>query len=418
MKIIFKSAIFVTPEGGMVSDLFVSNGKIVGPFNKSQADKVVDCTGKFLIPGVIDCHVHFREPGGEYKEDWESGSRAAVVGGVTTVLDMPNTNPPTVSLEALEAKRALVHGRSYVNYGFFFGVDGENIDEMANARNVPGYKIYMGSSTGSLLADKPETWEKAFRVAKSRNLPVVVHAEDEASIKVGKRGCECALIAVGQAIELRKKIGNKLHIAHVSCDKELKKIQENHCSELTCEVCPHHLYFSINDMRDGYLKMNPPLRGEDDLRALWEGLRSGLVNIVATDHAPHSLEEKAQEISKAPAGVPGVEFVLPLMLNEVNQKMLSFERLIELLCRHPAEIFGIKNKGRLDIGYDADLVLLDMNLEKTITRDMVLSKCGWSSYEGYKLKGWPVMTVVGGEIACENREMVGGKIGRECVFVN
>ncbi len=416
MKIIFESATFVTPEGGIVSDLFVENGKIVTVFDKTEADRVVDCRGKFLMPGVIDCHVHFREPGGEYKEDWESGSRAAACGGVTTVLDMPNTNPPTVTIEALEAKRALVRGRSYVNYGFFFGVNGENFDEMANARNVPGYKIYMGSSTGSLLADKPEIWEKSFRVAKARNLPVVVHAENEASIKAGERGCECALIAVTEAIELRKKIGNKLHIAHVSCAQELKKIHENHSAELTCEVCPHHLYFSMDDVRDGYLKMNPPLRGGNDLRALWEGLRSGTVNIIATDHAPHSLEEKAQEISKAPAGVPGVEFVLPLMLNEVNNKMLSFERLIELLCWHPADIFGIKIKGRLEVGYDADLVLVDMTIEKTITRDMVLSKCGWSPYEGYKLKGWPVMTVVGGEIVCENREAVGEKLGKECVF--
>ncbi|MBI4127275.1 dihydroorotase [Candidatus Peregrinibacteria bacterium] len=416
MKIVFESATFATPEGGTVSDLFTADGKIVNAFPKSEADRIVDCRGKFLMPGVIDCHVHFREPGGEYKEDWNSGSRAAVIGGVTTVLDMPNTNPPTVSLEALEEKRKLVHGRSYVNYGFFFGVDGANFDGMASVRNVPGYKMYMGSSTGSLLADKPEVWEKAFRIAKSKNLPIVVHAEDEASIKAGKRDCDCAMIAVDAALQLRKTIGNKLHIAHVSCAGELSLIQKNHNSDLTCEVCPHHLYFSIGDMHDAYLKMYPPLRREEDLRALWEGIRSGAVNIIATDHAPHSLEEKAQALDTAPAGVPGVEFVLPLMLNEVNNKMLSFERLIELLCRHPAAIFGIKNKGRLEVGYDADLVLVDMTIEKTITRDMVLSKCGWSPYEGYKLKGWPVMTVVGGEVVCENREVLGGKLGRECDF--
>lgn len=414
MRIIFRNATIVSGEGMRVGDLFVDGGKIVGPFE--LADRLVDCGGKYLMPGAIDSHVHFRTPGAAYKEDFESGSRAAAAGGVTTVLDMPNTNPPTVSLEALREKREMIRGKSYVNYGFFFGVTRENFEEMGKVQNVPGYKIYMGSSTGGLLLDEASLWEKAFRIAGAKNLPVVVHAENEESIKAGKRDCECAVIATRAAVEMRKNIGNRLHIAHMSCAKELSILRENADNNLTCEVCPHHLYFSELDLKDAYLKMNPPLRPEENLRLLWEGVRDGAVNIIATDHAPHSLEEKMQEISMAPAGVPGVEFVLPLLLNEVNQNMLTFPRLVQLMCEGPARIFGIKGKGSLAIGADADLVLVDMELERTVDRRMVLSKCGWSPYESYKLKGWPVMTVVGGSIVCENREVLGEKLGKECVF--
>lgn len=425
MKIIFKSA--ATTTG--IRDVYVQGGKISAPFK--DADRVIDSSGKFLMPGMIDSHVHFRTPGANYKEDFESGSRAAVVGGVTTVLDMPNTNPPTINLEALREKRELIRGKSYVNYGFFFGVTKDNFEDMAKVINVPGFKMYMGSSTGGLLLDDSTLWEKAFRIAKAKNLPVVVHAENEKRIEERMnefknstslnayseaRDCECAMIATAEAVELRKQIGNKLHIAHLSCGKELDTLRKNADVNLTCEVCPHHLYFSMLDMKDAYLKMNPPLRHEEDLRSLWEGVRDGAVNIIATDHAPHSLEEKMQDQWTAPAGVPGVEFVLPLLLNEINQNMLSPARLVQLVCEEPARIFGIKNKGKLEIGYDADLVLIDMNMEKTISRDMVLSKCGWSPYEGYKLKGWPIITVVGGEIVCENRQILSEKLGRECIF--
>ncbi len=410
MKIIFKSAATITG----IRDVYVQGGKIVAPFK--EADRIVDASGKFLMPGAIDSHVHFRTPGATYKEDFTSGSIAAVMGGVTTVLDMPNTNPATISVAALQEKRDLIRGTSYVNYGFFFGVTRENFEEMAKVTNVPGYKIYMGSSTGDLLLDDENSWEKAFRIAKAKNLPVVVHAENESKIKAGQRDCECAVIATSKAVEIRKNVGNKLHIAHLSCGEELGILRKNADKNLSCEVCPHHLYFSELDVKDAYLKMNPPLRPEENLRELWEGVRDGAVNIIATDHAPHSLEEKMQDISMAPAGVPGVEFVLPLLLNELTQNMLTPERLVQLVCEEPARIFGIKNKGKLEIGYDADLVLVDMDIEKTVTRDMVLSKCGWSPYEGYKLRGWPVMTVVGGEIVCENGQLLSEKLGKECVF--
>lgn len=428
MKIVFESATLVTSKGKKLGDLFVADGKIAEPFERDQADRVIDCDGKFLIPGAIDCHVHFREPGAEQKEDWEHGSRAAVMGGVTTVLDMPNNSPAVTSQETLNQKAELIRGRTYVNYGLYVAATGENFEELARIHGAVGVKVYMGSSTGNLLLDSEEMLEKVFRIAKANNLVVVVHAENEARIRERMkefegqlsakthaeiRDCQCALIAVEEAVKLQQKVANKLHIAHMSCGEEVEVFKKNANRNLSCEVCPHHLYFSMDDMRDSFLKMNPPLRHAEDLRALWEALRDGTISCLATDHAPHTIEEKTSDIASAPAGVPGVEFLLPLMLNEVNENMLTFERVVELTSEAPAKIFGLNGKGSLEIGADADLVLVDLGVEKRIDREMIQSKCEWSPYEGYKLKGWPLMTIVNGEIVMENREIVGEKAGKE-----
>lgn len=335
--------------------------------------------GKVLIPGVIDVHVHFRDPGAPEKEDWESGSAAALAGGVTTVLDMPNTNPATVTVEALEAKRAIAKAKSKVGFGLFFGATRDNLDEIRKAQNICGIKIYMGSSTGNLLLDDPAIWEEVFKIAKEKNVPVVVHAETESMIQAGKRDCECARVATEAAIALREKIGNRLHIAHLSCRAEVELVRAHKCPELTCEVTPHHLLFTKEDQKDGFLKMNPPLRSKEDVEALWEGLRDGTIDCIATDHAPHTMEEKKSE--NPPAGVPGVEFMLPLMLNAVNEGKLTLERLVELTSENPSRIFGVPVQGQ---------VLVDMNLEKTIRREDVKSKCGWSPYENRNIKGWPI----------------------------
>lgn len=428
MKIIFESATIIKNGQKIVSDVFVDGGKIVLEFARSEAERVVDAQGKLLMPGAIDCHVHFREPGATYKEDFESGSRAAVMGGVTTVLDMPNNNPPITTQETLDEKRKVISGKSYVNYGLYVAGAMDNLEDLKKIKEAVGIKIYMGSSTGNILVDNLDTLEKIFEIAKEKNIPVVVHAENEKRIQeltikfqdrhdskvhAEVRDCECAKIALKDAINLQKRVGNKLHIAHMTCAEELNYLRQNKNEKISAEVCPHHLYFSVNDMKDAYLKMNPPLRSEDDLRALWEGLRDGIIDIISTDHAPHSLEEKMQDIWVAPAGVPGVEFLLPLMLNEVNENMLTLERLQELLCTNPARIFSLNGKGSLEIGADADLVLIDMDLEKTISREMIQSKCGWSPYEGYHLKGWPIMTVVSGEIIVENTKLVGPATGKE-----
>lgn len=428
MKLIIKNAKVVNADGASEEAVFVADGKIVAAFPEEEADRVIDGTGKVLMPGAIDTHVHFREPGAEHKEVWETGSSAAAMGGVTTVLDMPNNNPAIISVENLEKKREIVKGRSYVNYGFFFGAAGNgNVDEIRKAENIAGVKVYMGSSTGDLLVDKPSVWEDVFQVCKEVDVPVVVHAENEERIRSRMkhfsgqkeivthakiRDCECAHIAADAAVELRAKVGNRLHIAHMSCKEELALVRENLCLELSCEVCPHHLYFSMEDMEDAFLKMNPPLRHKEDLVALWEGVRDGSVSCLATDHAPHTIEEKSNGLN-SPSGVPGVQFLLPLMLNEVNEKMLDLPWLVQQISVGASEVFRLQNKGWVKEGYDADLVLVDMNMEKTVTRDMVQSKCGWSPYEGYKLKGWPVMTIVQGEVVMEDGKMVGEFVGKE-----
>lgn len=348
--------------------------------------------GKFLLPGVIDAHVHFREPGAEWKEDFASGSAAALSGGVTTILDMPNNTPPITTIEAFEKKLALVEEKFVVNFGLFFGATCENSEELKKLSRekypaLCGIKVYMGSSTGGLLVDNDTALESIFQIAKEKDLTVVVHAEDESMIREGKRmDCECARIATEKAILLREKVGNRLHIAHLSCAAELELVRAHKSPALTCEVAPHHLFFTREDFdrlsqdeSEGLLTMNPPLRDRTNQEALWAGVVDGTVDIIATDHAPHTLEEKMSP--NPPAGVPGVEFMLPLMLNAVNEGRLSLERLLDLVSSRPAEIFGLINEGSVEV---------DMNLEKTITRDMVKSKCGWSPYEGMTLKGWPV----------------------------
>lgn len=345
------------------------------------ANEEVDGTGKFLLPGLVDAHVHFRDPGAPEKEDWASGSEAALAGGITLVLDMPNTKPSTTTVAALEAKRAVAQAKSRVDFGLFFGATHDNLDEIRQAEKICGIKIYMGSSTGDLLLDDPLVWEEVFKIAKEKNVPVVVHAETEVMIQSGKRDCECARLATEKAIALREKIGNRLHIAHVTCAAEIELIRKHKSPELTCEVTPHHLLFTQEDARDGFLKMNPPLRTRADKQALWAALKDGTIDCVATDHAPHTMEEKRS--STPPAGVPGVEFVLPILLNAVNEGRLELTDVVRLMNLNPGRIFGVQPRG---------WTLVDMEKVKTIEQSDIRSRCGWSPYLGRTLKGWPLRT--------------------------
>lgn len=379
MKIVFKNVTVVSAKGRDLKERFEVDSDSLGDGGE------IDATGKFLLPGLIDTHVHFRDPGFPDKEDWASGSAAALSGGIGTVLEMPNTNPPTITVEALEAKRAVAQAKSKVNFGLFFGATKDNMEEIRKAENICGIKIYMGSSTGNLLLDDPHDWEEVFKIAKEKNVPVVVHAETESMIKAGRRDCECARVATEAAIALREKIGNRLHIAHLSCKAELDLVRAHKNENLSCEVAPHHLFFTEADRKDAFLKMNPPLRSAEDVAALWEALRDGTVDCIGTDHAPHTVAEKQAPFAQAPAGVPGVEFVLPLMLNAVNEGKLTLERVVELMSDGPARVFSWPVRG---------WVLVDLNLEKTIRHEDIKSKCGWSPYEGRTLKGWPVRVVV------------------------
>ncbi|NIA02183.1 MAG: amidohydrolase family protein [Nitrospirae bacterium] len=453
-KILLKNGEVVSSEGTLKIDVLIEDGKIVGfpTATAGQAEEgeevedaeVVDCMDKLILPGVVDPHVHFRDPGATYKEDFESGSRAAVSGGVTTVLDMPNNEPPTTSRKALDDKRALVSGRSYVNYGFYIGYDGGNLEEVNEASNIPGVKVFVANSTGDMGVGRRQgpARDGIFDGVGTKNLEelfeksnklIVVHAEDEGIIEENKkkfdgeltaaihsqiRSPEAAAVAVKYVCELARKYKRPVHIAHVSTEAEVDIIEEYKDDGVTCEVTPHHLHLTEDDYEHwkNFIKVNPPVRSRMEVFALWKALKMGVIDIIDTDHAPHSLEEKEAGYLDAPAGIPGVEMLLPIFLNTVSSEGLTISELVKLVCERPAEIFGIPNKGRIVEGYDADLVIVDMELEKKVERGNLLSKAGWSPYEGLMLKGWPIMTIVNGEIVYKDGKIEGKPIGKEVVF--
>ncbi len=431
-KILLKGGTLVSSEGSFQKDLLIENGKISG--GRSDGAEVIDCRGKVILPGLIDVHVHFREPGASYKEDWTTGSSAAVAGGVTTVCDMPNNKPAIVSVDELEKKRALIKGRSYCNYGLYIGYDGKNLEEIKKAKNVAGVKVYVANSTGNMGVDNAAL-EKLFKEFDGR---IVTHAEDEGIIEKNSkeflaefdgrevdpavhskiRSVEAAESAVKLVCKLAKNSKAKLHVAHVSCDAEIEVIAEYKKFGITCEVAPHHLLLSDDDYEiwKNFIKVNPPVRSRLDVFSMWKNLKFGVIDMIATDHAPHTIEEKEQSYEKAPSGVPELDTLLPIFLNTVNDEGMTIEELVGYLCEKPAQIFGIKNKGFLKDGFDADIVVVDMDLERKVERANLRTKCGWSPYEGSNFKGWPVMTFVGGELVFEAGKIVGKKAGKEVKF--
>lgn len=391
------------------SDLLIQEGEIkkIGEFQAKA--QVIDCTGLTLLPGLIDGHVHFREPGFAYKEDWQTGSRAAAKGGVTTVLDMPNTNPPTTDQESLDSKRMLAR-KSIVNYGFHFGATVENINLIKSIKRIAGVKIYFGSTTGNLLLNNLADLKKLF---PNSDQLFLVHAEDEQVIKKNQekyknknnpiihtkiRTPEAASRAVTLLLDLIEETGARVHFCHISTAKELELIADAKQKGLkvTCEVTPHHLFLTEDEYekQGNFVKMNPPLRTEKDRESLWQGIKKGIIDTIATDHAPHSREEKERDYWQAPAGVPGLETVLALLLNEVNKGTLTIEELMKLTSGNPAKIFNLSKKGKIEEGFDADLVLVDLSLEKEVNNKDLETKCGWSPFQGRKLKGWPVKTII------------------------
>lgn len=418
-------------------DVLVEDGiisKIGGNIDAPGAEEI-DCSDKFVMPGVIDAHVHFRSPGYEEKEDWETGSRAALAGGVTTVFDMPNTNPHTVTLEALEQKRALAVAKSHVNFGLFFGGTGKNIEELKKAEGIVGVKVYMGQTTGQEVDEDTDFMEKMLRdLFEQTNKVIAIHAEDEDMIKKRIetykmeskpeihsliRNDLVAFTAARRAVHLAKKYGGRLHICHMSTKKEAELMSKYPEDSITCEVAPHHLTFTVSDyaQKGNLIKMNPPVRSVKDVDALWDAVRDGVVSIVATDHAPHLLEEKRREYWNAPAGVPGVEFSLPIMLNAVHEGLIKLDDVIRLMCEGPAQLYGVRGKGFLKEGYDADLTVVDMDAVREVRNEDVVSKCGWTPYAGMTLRGWPVMTFVGGVLMMENGKIVSGEKGKEVALV-
>lgn len=386
---------------------------------KIGAENEIDCAGKVILPGAIDVHVHFRSPGFEYKEDWKSGSEAALSGGVTTVMDMPNTKPQTVTLNDFLEKKKLASENSLVNFDIYMAATGDNLSEIAKVKKLRGVKVYFGSSTGNMLFNDEKKLKELFVLAKKKGFVVVCHAEDEEEIMKntekfnGKtepaihseiRTAEAERIAIKKLAELQSRIGNKLHIAHVSSRKGLEEIRKakkgRYGKHITCEVTPHHLFLDSLDYKKlgNLMKCNPSIKSASDREELWKGLKSGLIDIVATDHAPHSLEEKKKAYWDSPSGIPGVETSFPLLLNEANQKNISMGRVMEAMSEKPAEIFSWKRKGKIKKGFDADLVIVDMEKERKIRDSEMITKAKYSVFNGKTIKGFIEKTIIGGNI--------------------
>ena len=434
MRLLIRNARIALPSGELYhGDLFSEEGRIVAIDRDIDrtADTVIDAEGHMLMPGVMDPQVHFREPGNEQKEDISSGSRAAAKGGVTSFLEMPNTNPATTSPAALADKLARGAEKSVVNYGFFIGATPDNLDSLLAADAACGIKIFMGASTGNLLVDKEEDLDRIF--AHGRKL-IAVHAEDEARIRERRaqfsgscepadhsriRDEESALMATRRAVRLSKKYQRRLHILHLSTAVETEFLRREKTPYISCEAIPNHLFLTT----DAYAKMgplaqmNPPIRSEQDRLALWEGLRSGVIDCIATDHAPHLLADKALGYPRAPSGMPGVETSLPLMLTAMRDGHCSLAELQRWMCYNPARLYGVVNKGRIAIGWDADLTLVDMTHEKPVRNEEMFTRVGWSPFNGWVLTGWPVTTVVGGRVVFDKGEILPNAHGQPLRYI-
>lgn len=411
MKTLIKNAQVALPNGIESVAVLIEDAKIatIDSAIHTNADETIDATGLHLIPGVIDDQVHFREPGLTHKEDLAAASRACAKGGVTTFLEMPNTEPPAITQDLLNVKLKIASEKSLVNYGFYIGATPDNVDELSRATHTPGIKIFIGSSTGNLLVDDQEALERIFA---ETTLPITAHCEDEATVRANARRYaestdvadhsrirdhEAALIATRRALDLARRHQHRFHVLHVSTGAEIELLTD-HQGLITAEACPHHLLFNVDDYsRLGTLmQANPSVKTKQDNLELWQAVLENHIQVLATDHAPHTLEEKQQPFPKAPSGMPSIENHLALMLNEVHRGRMTLQRLVEAMCDAPARVWDIVNKGRIVEGYDADLVLVDLTKKQTVLNETQVSKCGWSAWHGQELVGWPVRTWVNG----------------------
>jgi dihydroorotase len=409
------------PGGPADVDVGVHNGRIVTIGQVGDAGETIDCAGLDVLPGVIDSQVHFREPGLEAKEDLESGSRAAVLGGVTAVFEMPNTKPNTDSAEAIADKLARAKGRMWCDHAFYVGATNHNAAALAELERMPGtagVKIFMGASTGDLLVSDDANLA---RVLASGHRRVAIHAEDEDRMNARAdervagdpashpvwRDDESAILATRRILRLAREARRRIHVLHVTTPAELELLGQ-HKDIATCEVTPQHLTLAGEDAypRLGtYAQMNPPIRSGAHRDGLWKWLRQGVPDVLGSDHAPHTREEKAKEYPASPSGMPGVQTLLPLMLDHVAEGRLTLQRLIDLTSAGPQRIFGIAGKGRIAIGYDADFTVVDLKARWTIEEEWLASRCGWSPFTGMTLTGKPLGTIVRG-----NRVMWDGQL--------
>jgi len=420
-----------TPGGPERLDLFVRGGRIARIGGTGEAGRTLDCTGLDVLPGVIDTQVHFREPGLTHKEDLASGSRAAVMGGVTAVFEMPNTKPNTDSAEAIADKLRRARGM-WCDHAFYVGATNANAEQLAELERLPGtagVKVFMGASTGDLLVSDDETLARVLRSGQRR---VAIHAEDEVRMqsRLGERvpgdaashpvwrDDESALIATKRILGLARAAGRRVHVLHVTTPAELELLGQ-HKEYATCEVTPQHLTLAGEDAypRLGTLaQMNPPIRSGAHRDGLWHWLNQGVPDVIGSDHAPHTLEEKGKPYPDSPSGMPGVQTLLPLLLTHAAAGRLSMQRVIELTSAGAQRVFGIAGKGRIAVGYDADFTVVDRRARWTVERDWLRSKAGWSPFEGMEMTGRPVGTIVRGAAAMWEGELAATPTGEPIRF--
>jgi dihydroorotase len=432
--LIFKHATIVNQDGVHAADIGITGGRItvLGDLGADSAAETVDCRGLHILPGVIDTQVHFREPGLEHKEDLATGSLSAVMGGVTGVFEMPNTNPLTITRETFEDKIARATGRMHCDFAFFIGGTHENVAELPMLEKLPGcagVKVFMGSSTGSLLVPDDGGVEAILHAISRR---ASFHSEDEYRLEERKplripgdprshpvwRDPEAALRSTKRLVALAEKTGKRIHVLHISTAEEMLFLAD-HKQVASVEVTPHHLTLDETAyVRLGTLaQMNPPVRDKAHREGIWAGVANGVADVLGSDHAPHTLEEKQKPYPQSPSGMTGVQTLVPIMLDHVNAGRMSLERFVDMSSAGPQRLFGIAGKGRIAVGYDADLTIVDLKRRETITNTWVASKAGWTPYDGVGVTGWPVGTVVRGQRVMWQGELLTAAEGRPIRFL-
>ena len=416
------------------SDIGLYENKIkkIGNIEENNS-KVYDASGKVVLPGIIDTQVHFREPGSTDAEDLESGSRAAVLGGVTSLFEMPNTNPPTANLVEFEKKLKAAKNRMHSNYAFYFGATPDNTDQLSKLKNLAGccgIKLFAGSSTGNLLVAEEDDIDKVFQNASK---VVAVHSEDEAILNINKklikegdvhthpvwRSAECAISSTRRIVRIANRYKKKAHVLHITTKEEIDFLSQ-HKGNITFEITPQHLTIYAPDCYDKlgtYAQMNPPLRDKSHYDRLWYAVRNNLNDTIGSDHAPHLKENKDKDYPNSPSGMPGVQTLMPVMLNHVNDGKLTLNQLMNLVCENPIKIFGIQNKGFIKEGFDADFTIVDMNKIIEIKNENIESKCRWTPFNGDKFKGTPTHTIIAGNIKMQDGKILGEPDGQPLRFI-
>lgn len=433
--LILRGGTIANHDGVHKGDVAIRDGKIadLGDLTSAEAGDIIDVTGLHVLPGVIDSQVHFREPGNEHKEDLETGSRAAVMGGVVAVFEMPNTNPLTIDPETFADKIKRAHHRMFCDFAFYMGGTHENAARLGELERLPGcagVKVFMGASTGELLVEDDDGVAAVLANISRR---AAFHSEDEFRLRERKhhqvdgdpsshpvwRDAEAAMKCTERLVRLAREAGKRVHVLHISTAQEMRFLAENK-DVASVEATPQHLTLAGPDAyeRLGTLaQMNPPLRDEAHRQGIWWGLERGVVDVLGSDHAPHTLEEKSKPYPASPSGMPGVQTLVPVMLDHVNAGRLSLERFVDLTSHGPNRIFGIARKGRIAVGYDADFTVVDLAARRTITNDWIVSKCGWTPFDGRQVTGWPVGTIIRGRRVMWDDEIVGPAGGEALRFV-